>query len=151
MPAELSRRKHAAALLSGVQRQADRVDAVAQVGRGVVALTLEDVAEVGVAVGAAHLDAWPAGQRPVLDVADAILGERLEEARPTAMRVELGGAAEQFGVAGPAAVDTLGLGVGVFADKGRLGARFPQDVELPGAELDPPLLVGQSELPSPRQ
>ena len=40
-----------------LERQRDRVDAVAQVGRGVVALALEDVAEVAVAVRAQHLGA----------------------------------------------------------------------------------------------
>ena len=83
-------------VLPGDAPQADRVDAVALVGRGVVALALEEVPEVGAAGGAADLDpAHPQG--PVLEVLDPVLGERGEERGPAAVAVELLVAAEQLG------------------------------------------------------
>src|SRR5512139_3327670 len=71
-------------LLGGLEREADAVDAVALVRGGVVPLALEHVAEVGAAVGAAHLDALHA-ERAVLDVLDAVLGQRREEGGPAAV------------------------------------------------------------------
>ena len=61
------RRAGGSALVGRAQGEADRVDAVALVGRGVVALALEDVPEVAAARGAAHLDARATGQRAVLE------------------------------------------------------------------------------------
>ena len=71
------------------------------------------------------------------------------------MRFEFLGAPEQFGATGPALVDTFGLGVGVLADEGPLGARFAQDGVFGGGELlAPPSLVsstlGRGEVISPR-
>ena len=57
--------------------------------------------------------------RLVLDVADPVLGQRREEGRPAAVRLELLVASEQLGAARPAAVDALGLGVGVLTGEGR--------------------------------
>ena len=53
----------------------------------------------------------------------ASLGQRREERRPAAVRLELRVAAEQLGAAGPAAVDALGLGVGVLAGERRARCR----------------------------
>src|SRR3954447_18999654 len=127
--------------LRRLQGQADRVDAVTLVGRRAVPLALEHVAEVGAAVGAAHLGA-NAPEGPVLDVLDPVLGERCEEGRPAAVGVELGVRAEQLGVAGPAAVDAFGLGVGVLAGERPLGAGLAQDGVLLPAQLLVPLGVG---------
>src|SRR5690349_17822129 len=126
-------------------RQADLVDAVALVGRGAVALTLDVVAEVRAVVSAPALGtARP--ERAILDVLDAVLGERREERRPAALRVELGVGAEQFGVAGPALVDTDGLGVGVLAGERPFGAPLAEYVVLGGGELLTPLGVGLLDL-----
>ena len=87
---------------------ADRVDAVALVGRGAVALALEHVPEVRAAAGAAHLDALHArccGPR----CTRRVVGQRGEERRPAAVASRTCRAAEQLGAAGPAAVDALGV------------------------------------------
>ena len=123
------------------QRQADRVDAVALVGGGAVALALEDVPEVAPAVGAPHLDPLHP-HRDVLDVLDRVAGEGGVERRPAAVAVELGARGEQLGATGPAGVDALGLGVGVLADERSLGAGLAQHLVLRRAELGAPLLVG---------
>ena len=49
---------------------------------------------------------------------------------------------KQLGVAGLAGVDALGLGVGVLADEGALGAGLAQHGVLLRRELLAPLLVG---------
>ena len=128
-------------VLVGLEAQRDRVDAVALVGRGVVALALEDVPEVRAAVGAADLDALHA-EGAVLDVLDRVAGQRGVERRPPAVRLELRVAAEELGAAGAAGVDALGLGVGVLAAEGRLGAGLAQHLVLGGRQLRAPLLVG---------
>src|SRR6185295_13426695 len=110
-------------LVGGLEGQRDRVDAVAVAGGGAVAVG-EDVPEVGAAVGAAHLDPLHP-VRGVLDVLHGV-GDRLVEARPAAAGVELGVGLEQHVLAGLAAVDTLGLGVGVLAHEGALGAGLAQ-------------------------
>ena len=46
------------------------------------------------------------------------------------MRLELLVASKQLRAACPAAVDALGLGVGVLAGKGALGAGFAEDLVL---------------------
>src|SRR5215471_3911741 len=91
-------------LLGRGQGQRHRVDAVALVRRGRVALALEDVAQVGVAVRAADLDADHA-EGGVLQQPYRVGLLRLVEARPAAVGVELGLRAEQLRTAGAAVVD----------------------------------------------
>lgn len=62
-----------------MQGEADGVDAVAQVGGGVVALAFEHVPEMTVASRAAYLDARPTGEGAVLDIAHPVVGERGEK------------------------------------------------------------------------
>src|SRR6202011_4502208 len=71
---------------------------------------------------------------------------RVEERRPAAVRLEFLCAAEQFGAAGPALVDALGLGVGVLTGEWPLGAGATQHVELLWVELSAPLVVGELHL-----
>ena len=114
--------------LVGLQAQRDRVDAVALVGRGVVALALEDVPQVAAAGGTAHLGARAAGQRAVLEQLDRLAGQRGEERRPAAVAVELGLGGEQLGAAGPALVRTPGLrNLTSFGtrESARVGGRLP--------------------------
>ncbi len=128
----------------GDQLQRDRVDAVAQVRRGAVALALEHVPEVAVAGGAHDLDALHT-HRVVGAFDDGLTGERGEERRPAAVRVELGVAAEQLRAARAALVDTGGLGVGVLAHERALGAGLAQHLVLGGGELRAPLGVGPDD------
>src|SRR5262245_9398208 len=115
----------------GLQGEADGVDAVAGVLRG-VALAVEAVPEVRGAAGAADLDPDHA-VRAVLDVSDRAR-DGLVEARPAAVRVELGVAVEQGRPAGPAVVRAPGLGVHVLAGERGLGARLAQHPELGGGQ-----------------
>lgn len=62
------------------------------------------------------------------------------------MRFELLGAAEQFGSAGPAGVDTFRGGVGVLADEGAFGAGLAQDGELLRRQFFAPLALGVRDL-----
>src|SRR3712207_5974372 len=89
-------------LLCGVERQADRVDAVPQPRR--VGPVLEDVTQVRAAVRAVHLGA-PHEEARVLLRRDVLRPRGLEEARPAAARLELRGRAEERGAAAGAAVD----------------------------------------------
>lgn len=129
-------------LFGGLEGEAHRVDAVPQIGRCVVALTGEHVAEVRVAAGATHLGARTAGQAVVSQQPHPVPGSTGEERRPSAVRGELVIAAEQLGATGLAAVSAGGRVVGVLAGEGTLGAAFAQYVELQGAELAAPLLGG---------
>src|SRR3954452_25095322 len=133
-------------LRSGLRLQADahRVDAVAVAGRrlgGVV----EDVPEVAVAGRAEHLGAdHPEGAGLAQD--HVVRGGRLVARRPSAVRVELGLGAEQFGAAGAAGVDPDGLRVDVLAGPGAFGAGLPEDGVLLARELRPPLVLGPADL-----
>ena len=66
------------------------------------------------------------------------------------MGFEFLGAAEQLGATGPALVDAFGLGVGVLAGEGPLGAGLAQHGEFVGGELLTPLVVGEFH-PGPRR
>src|SRR6266567_282859 len=129
--ARISRRLAVAGscILGRFERQGDRVDAPPLIGRHVVALALEDVPEMGVAVRAPGLGPDPA-QRAVLDQHHRVAFLGLVEARPATVRLELGVRGEQLGAARSAAVDAAGLGVGVLAGEGSLGACLAQDVIL---------------------
>src|ERR1700739_4182724 len=99
------------------QRQRDRVDAVALVGRRGVALSGEYVAQVAVAVCAQHLGARRAER--MIGTQDHRIGVcRVEKRRPAAVGLEFLCAAEQFGAAGPALIDAFGFGVGVLTGEG---------------------------------
>src|SRR5260370_25648691 len=125
-----------------LERQRDRVDAPPLVGRHLVAFALEDVAEVGVAVGAPHLGPDRA-ERPVLDQHDSVPLGRLVEAGPAAVGLELGVGGEQLGAAGAALIDAPRLGVGVFAGKWRLGARSPEHLVLLRGQPLTPFFLGK--------
>src|SRR6185369_10229020 len=125
----------------GYQFQGDRVDAVALVGRGRVALAFEDVPEVAVAGAAEHLDPLHA-HRAVFAQQHRVRIGRVVERRPATVALELRVAAEQLGTARAALVDAGGLGVGVLTGERPLGPRLAEHGELVGAELRPPFLLG---------
>src|SRR5690554_1456365 len=112
------------------------VDAIAKPGgRGAV---VEDVAEVGVAIGAADFGASSA-ETQVLDLVEAVWVVRGAEAGPAAAGVEFRAGLKDRRVARRAAVHAAGLGVAILAGEGALGAGFAQDVELLGGELFAPI------------
>src|SRR5699024_3523737 len=119
--------------ICGVELQRDRVDAVALIGGSVVSLTFEDMAHMGIAVGAPDLDALHAHRR-VTDVADAVLGQGRVERRPSAVRGELRVRGEEVGAAGSALVHPgRGLGVVLTAER-PFGRALAQYRVLLGAE-----------------
>jgi hypothetical protein len=130
--------------VGGLEPQRDAVDAVPLVRGGGVALALEDVTEMAVAVAAQHLDA--AHPQRVVGAQDDRVGVgRIEERRPPAVRFELLGAAEQFRSAGAARVHAFGLGVRVLTDMWRFGACLPEHVVLLGRQMRAPLAVVATE------
>src|SRR4029079_16903269 len=103
----------------GVQLQRGPVHAVAQARRP--RPVVEDVAEMRLAGGAAHLRAHHA----VGTGADLLGGgrlNRLEEARPARARIEFGLGPEQRCAAGDAAEEALGVVVPVRAGESAFGA-----------------------------
>ena len=95
------------------------VDAIAEAGgAGAVG---EDVAEVGVALGAAHFDAAHA-VAGVFDGAQGGVRHRFEVTRPAAAGIELRGRVEQGRGAADAAVDAVLVVVPILAGKRPLGA-----------------------------
>ena len=129
-------------LRCGNQRHRYRVDAVSLIGGRRIALALEYVAQVAVAIGTQHLDAVHAA-RVVGPQHDGVGVGRVEERRPAAMGFELLGATEDLRATGPALVDALGLGVGVLTGEGAFGTGSTQHRELLRRELGAPLVVGQ--------
>ena len=127
------------------QPHRDRVDAVPQVRRRRVALALEHVPEMAVAVRAHHLHP-PHAQRGVDPLDHRVARQRREERGPPAVRLELRVAAEQLRAAGAAGVDALGLGVGVLAHERALGAGLAQHLVLGGGQLGAPLGVALDDL-----
>src|SRR5262249_2786085 len=73
----------------------------------------------------------------------AVERRRLEEARPTAARLELRLRAEQLGAAGGAPIHTGGVLVPVDAREGALRAFVAEDLVLLGSQALAPLLVGE--------
>src|SRR5687768_3964620 len=108
----------AGSLLARLQAERGRVDAVAQPGRR--RAVREQVAQVGVAAAASHLDP-PHAVAVVLVQPDVLAVDRLPEARPAGARVELGAGVEQRLVAADAVEDAVGLRVPEFAREGTLG------------------------------
>src|SRR5262245_49696752 len=108
------------------QLQADRVDAVPLVGGRGVALALEDVAKVAVAVRADDLGACHA-KAAVLAQDDPVAGQWAEERRPAAVGVELRVAAEELRAARSALVHADRLGVGVLPGPRAFRAGLAQD------------------------
>src|SRR5690606_8025367 len=94
-------------LLAGLERQADRVHAEPVARRGLGSV-VEHVAQVRPAARAAHLRAHHA-EAAVGEELDAVARERAEEARPPAVRVELGVRAEELVAARPTRVDADAL------------------------------------------
>src|SRR5690606_23986968 len=133
--------RRTSSVLLGHQTQCDRVDAVALIGGGVVALTGEHVAQVAVAARAQHLDPLHA-QAEVVPQQHRVGVLRVVERRPPAVAFELLVAGEQLRPAGAAGVDTLGLGVLVLTGERLLGARFAEHVVLLRAELLAPFDLG---------
>ena len=115
-----------------LQVQADGVDAIAQVGGGIVALTLKDVPQVRFAVGTQNLYAAHA-ERIVFALNDFVPCEWGEKGRPAAVGLKLLCRAEKLRSTRAARIDPLGGGIGVLAYVGRLGAGFAQDVVFLGA------------------
>src|SRR5205823_1306255 len=120
-----------------------RVDTIAQTGRrGTVT---EDVAEVGIAVRAVHLDA-PHPVAAVLLGRDAFLAQRLPEARPARPGFELGVGAEEILTAADALVSALPLEVVVLPRESALRALLARHGELLRRELPLPLLLALDNL-----
>src|SRR5215469_13505958 len=129
----------------GFQRERHGVDAPALVGGHLIALALEDVAEVGVAARAPDLGPDHA-ERAVLDQHHRVVAGGLVEAGPAAMGLELLLGPEQLSPAGTAPVHPFGLGGRVLARPGCFGPSFPQYwVLLRGKDL-PPLCFGPLDL-----
>ena len=120
------------------QCQAHRVDAVALVGGGAVALAFEDVAEVRPAAGTPDFDPGATRNALVGEVLHAVTSKRCIERRPSAMGFEFCRAGEKLRPARPARVDTLGGRVGELAREGSFRARLAQHVVLQvGQPLSP--------------
>src|SRR5690348_5132426 len=145
-PAEASSRRFR------LQVEGGRVEAIAQAGR--FGPVLEDMAEMGVAAAAQHLDP-PHEQAAVVLGGDAVLGHRRPEARPAGAGIELGVGAEELLAAAHAGIGAGRLGVPIGAAEGALGALLARDAVLLGCELGAPLgvafdhlvLAGHSRLP----
>ena len=128
-----------------IEIEADRIDAVPQVGRGVEAFTGENVSEVGVTSGTSDLRPWAPRKGLISEVTNPVLGQWRVKGRPTAAGLEFLGGAKQLRPAGATAIDALGSGVGVFPHEGSLGACLPQHVVFLVAETLTPLIGCQHE------
>src|ERR1044072_9193023 len=72
---------------------------------------------------------------------DDVVGRRRVERGPAAARVVLGVGAEELGPAAGAVIRPLVEDVVVLAGERTLGALLPEDMELLGCQLLPPLLL----------
>lgn len=114
---------------------------MALIGRRVVPLALEDVAQVTTAVCADNLSARHA-EGAVL-VADDGAGNAVKVGRPTAARVELVGRLVERRVAPGTCIDTrIWRVLVVLASAWAFGALFAEDAELLLVQDCPPLIVG---------
>ncbi|SBP89684.1 hypothetical protein THIARS_80208 [Thiomonas delicata] len=114
------------------------VDAVAQACRA--RAIGEDMAEMGMALGATHLRAQHA-VTVVFHGLDGLLPHRLREAGPAAAGIELGGGVEQHRAAAHAAVAAVGVVVPVLAAERGFGGAAARHTVLLGGELGAPLGV----------
>jgi hypothetical protein len=115
------------------------VDAVTQAARS---RTIgEDVAEMGIAGGAANLRS-PHEERAVRMLAHGGSGNRRREARPAGARIELGVGGKQGRAAAVAAVDAAALLVPERPGEGAFGAVLPGHVVLRGCQLGAPFALG---------
>src|SRR6266550_2809399 len=123
-------------LLLGVELDRGAVDAVAQAGR--LRAVVEHVSQVPAAVRARHLGPGHE-QRSVGRLLDRRVFRRLVEARPAAVRVELGVRLEKLGPAPRAQVHAWGAGLTVLARERALRPLLAQHVVLHGSQLCLPL------------
>src|SRR2546422_4071792 len=112
------------------------VDAVAQARR--LGAVVEDVAQVPAAVRARHLGPLHE-ERPVGRLLDRRALRGCVEARPSAVRVELGVRLEQLGTTSRAQVDARRLGLPVLARERPLSSLLTQHVVLHGGQVLLPL------------
>src|SRR5215472_11127216 len=119
--------------------QRGRVHAVTQAGRAWA--VVEDVAEMGVTLGALHLVAYHA-QADVAAGLDVLFGDRLPEAGPAGAGIKFRRRAEKGIVAADAAEQTLRVQVPILAGESALGAGVPRDIILLGCQLGLPFGVG---------
>ena len=122
-----------------IKRQRCRVDAKAQSGR--IGAVLENMAKMGVALGAADLDAIHA-ELVFIAVFDHIFVDRLPEAGPTGPRFVFGFRIEQGRAAANATVDADVVAIPVFAGKSRLSAALAANFKLLGRQFFAPFVVG---------
>src|SRR3546814_716588 len=127
------------ALLLLVEGQRVSIHAVAQPGG--LGTIVEDVAEMGVAIGAAHLRARHE-QRAILVLAHGTVVDRLIEARPAGAGLVFGVGIKQRLAAAYAAVEAVFLVVPVRPREGALRAMLARDLILFRRKLLSPLRVG---------
>src|SRR5436190_4052774 len=135
-----------ALVTGGLERERDRVHAVAVTRRGLRGV-VEEMAEVRVTGGAPHLRADHA-EAAVLDQPYGVGVGGVVERWPAAVRVELRRRPEQLGTAGPAPVDADPLLLQQRTGPRPLRRRLAQDGVLLGRELRAPLLLGLLDLAS---
>src|SRR5262249_28333584 len=128
-PGRISRRSLWSGILYRLEPERNRVDAPPLVRRHIVTFTFEHVPKMEVAVGAPYLGP-DAAERTVLEQDDGVAFLRLVEARPAAMRLELGVRSEQLRTARAAYIDAAGLRVNILAGERGLNAGLAQDVIL---------------------
>src|SRR5690606_20858167 len=107
-----------------LELQREGVHAIAVTGRRAETV-VEDVAEVAATVGAENLGANDA-ERGVFAKLHGVGVDRRVEARPTAVRVELGAAFEKFVAAGRTGIEAGAALIQQFAGPSALSRRFAQ-------------------------
>jgi len=117
------------------QIERDRIHAVARARR--LWTVWEDVTEVRVTAGADHFGP-KASDAAVFARGNALVAERLREARPAGAGLIFRFRAEQFVAATRAAVDPGALAIVVLATKRSFGALLPTHLVLLRGELGPP-------------
>lgn len=135
-------------MIGGDEGEAGAVDAVAEVGGGVVAFAFEDVAEVAAAFGAGDFGAeHSAGV--VGGGGDVFCVGRIVEGWPAALGVEFLAGAKEVSTAGGAMVGAFALGheFPVNLAAGHFGACLAEDAILLGGEEVFPLGIGFLDFP----
>jgi len=118
--------------------QCGRVDAISKAGR--LRTVVEYVAQVPPATGAFDFGSFHTEGGVVMHF-DHVLGNRLEETRPSGMRIEFRIGAEQFQPAASAIVIARFVVVPICARIGLLGSRLTKDRVLVGRQEFLPLCI----------
>lgn len=107
------------------QRQTHRINAIPQISRRTITLTLKNMPQMRITGHTTHLNPHHP-QRPILKIPHPVLRQRRIKRRPTTMTIKLLRRPEQLSPTRPAPIHPLNRRIPILTRKSTLSATLPQ-------------------------